>query len=89
MKRTVLATALIIAASLSELVQARSSKPTDIEMEDKIQQIDDNVLECKAGFETKMTLFYPDDQPSKALEQLTREVCLQHTHNLPCKYLFV
>ena len=49
------------------------------------QLVDDVVNECKGRFETTLTLLYPEDQPGRALDELSTKVCLDYAHFLPRK----
>ena len=82
MKRVSAASAAFLAGFQSDLGWA---KPSDILLEDAIQALEDGISLCKSNFATKFTLFFPNDEPSRALDEMTRQVCLEHTHNLPCK----
>ena len=51
-------------------------------------QLFENVVnECKGRFETSLALLHPADDPGRAIDDLSINVCLDFAHFLPRKYL--
>ena len=49
------------------------------------QLVEGVITECKGRFLSTLVLIYPEDEPGRALDELSTKVCLDYAHFLPRK----
>jgi len=70
--------AMLGAAYIADPSLAKKAvKPTALDMEAQIEKAEANNAECKGKFLAALTAFHPMDDPGKALEDMTLNVCLE------------
>ena len=45
------------------------------------------VEDCKGRFAAALPILFPEDEPGRALDEMSVAVCLDYAHFLPCKSL--
>ena len=87
MRSSTFMAAMLGAAYIADPALAKKDpKPTVLDMEAMIEHAEAQTAECKGKFLDHLTTFHPMDQPGKALEDMSIQVCLDYAGFIPCKY---
>ena len=77
-----------IAALLAQTTWQLEAEAEKVQTErmTEAQLVDKAVDECKGEFARALSTFHPGDQPGKALDDLSINVCQDYAHFLPSKW---
>ena len=78
----------LVTLSASTALMAHAAEIGEEEVNPQVaDQLFENVVnECKGRFETSLALLHPADDPGRAIDDLSINVCLDFAHFLPRKY---